>query len=58
MTAPQMITDDLDMKTRIERVLDETKNTENRAAKMDVDDILKSVYHKHPCCSFLTMSLL
>ena len=37
----QMVTDDLDMKARIEKVLDETGNTENRAAKMDVDDILK-----------------
>lgn len=29
------------MKVKIEAVLDETENTENRAAKMDVDDILK-----------------
>lgn len=36
-----MVSDDLDMKTRIERVLDETGNTENRAAKMSVDDLLK-----------------
>ncbi|KAI5119286.1 hypothetical protein M0805_008065 [Coniferiporia weirii] len=36
-----MITDDIDMKTRIEKVLEETENTENRAAKMDVDDLLK-----------------
>lgn len=36
-----MITDDMDMKSRIEKVLDDTGNTENRAAKMDVDDLLK-----------------
>ena len=32
------------MKTRIEKVLEETGNSENRAAKMDVDDILKWVF--------------
>jgi len=37
----QMITDDMDMKARIEKVLDDTGNSENRAAKMDVDDLLK-----------------
>ena len=37
----QMVTDDLTMKARVEQVLNETGNTENRAAKMDVDDILK-----------------
>lgn len=37
-----MITDDdVDMKTRIEKVLNDTGNTENRAAKMSVDDLLK-----------------
>ena len=36
-----MVTDDLTMKARVEQVLNETGNTENRAAKMDVDDILK-----------------
>lgn len=36
-----MITDDMDMKARIEKVLEDTGNTENRAAKMDVDDLLK-----------------
>ena len=39
-----MITDDMDMKTRIEKVLEETGYSENRAAKMDVDDILKWVF--------------
>ncbi len=29
------------MKAKIEGVLEETGNTENRAAKMDVDDLLK-----------------
>lgn len=39
----KMITDDIDMKTRIEKVLEDTGNAENRAAKMDVDDLLKWV---------------
>ena len=43
------ITDGVDMKTRIEKVLEETENAENRAAKMDVDDILKCV----PCNRFV-----
>lgn len=38
-----MIEDNVDMKAKIEEVLDETGNTENRAAKMTVDDLLKSV---------------
>ncbi len=29
------------MKTRVDRVLDETGNMESRAAKMDIDDLLK-----------------
>ena len=40
-----MVTDDMTMKARIERVLSDTENSENRAAKMDLDDILK--YAKH-----------
>ena len=47
--ARKTITDDVDMKTRIEKVLEETGNTENRAAKMGVDDILKCV----PCNRFV-----
>lgn len=39
--AIQMVEDDVDMKSRIERVLEETGNTEKRAAKMSVDDLLK-----------------
>lgn len=31
------------MKAKIEAVLEETGNTENRAAKMDIDDLLKYV---------------
>lgn len=38
-----MIEDDVDMKARIEKVLDDTGNSENRASKMDVDDLLKCV---------------
>ncbi|KAF9256199.1 rRNA adenine dimethylase [Marasmius fiardii PR-910] len=43
----RMVEDDLDMKVKVEKVLDETGNTENRAAKMDVDDLLKllSAFH-------------
>ncbi|KAG7087711.1 hypothetical protein E1B28_013658 [Marasmius oreades] len=43
----RIVEDELDMKAKIEKVLDETGNTENRAAKMDVDDLLKllSAFH-------------
>ncbi|PBK95620.1 rRNA adenine dimethylase [Armillaria gallica] len=43
----RIIEDDVDMKAKIEGVLEETGNTENRAAKMDVDDLLKllSAFH-------------
>ncbi|KAK7470326.1 Dimethyladenosine transferase [Stygiomarasmius scandens] len=37
----QMVDDTVDMKLKIEKVLEETGNAENRAAKMDVDDLLK-----------------
>lgn len=36
-----MVEDDVDMKAKIEQVLLDTGNSENRAAKMDVDDLLK-----------------
>ncbi|KAK0195169.1 S-adenosyl-L-methionine-dependent methyltransferase [Armillaria mellea] len=43
----RIIEDNVDMKAKIEGVLEETGNTENRAAKMDVDDLLKllSAFH-------------
>ncbi|KAJ7158502.1 S-adenosyl-L-methionine-dependent methyltransferase [Mycena filopes] len=43
----QIIEDDLNMKVKIEQVLIDTGNSENRAAKMDVDDLLKllSAFH-------------
>ncbi|KAF7974394.1 hypothetical protein HWV62_38250 [Athelia sp. TMB] len=43
----QIIEDNVDMKAKIEKVLDDTENSENRAAKMDVDDLLKllSAFH-------------
>ncbi|KAK1216737.1 Dimethyladenosine transferase [Marasmius sp. AFHP31] len=43
----RMVEDELNMAEKIEKVLDETGNTENRAAKMDVDDLLKllSAFH-------------
>lgn len=37
----QMIEDNVDMKAKIEKVLSDTENSDNRAAKMDVDDLLK-----------------
>jgi len=39
----QMIEENVHMKSKVEAVLDETENTENRAAKMSVDDLLKCV---------------
>jgi 18S rRNA (adenine1779-N6/adenine1780-N6)-dimethyltransferase len=36
-----MIDGDVNMKAKVERVLDDTGNSENRAAKMDVDDLLR-----------------
>ncbi|KAJ7257864.1 S-adenosyl-L-methionine-dependent methyltransferase [Mycena haematopus] len=43
----QMVEDNVDMKAKIEQVLLDTGNSENRAAKMDVDDLLKllSAFH-------------
>ncbi|EGN94712.1 hypothetical protein SERLA73DRAFT_187771 [Serpula lacrymans var. lacrymans S7.3] len=43
----QMIEDDVDMKSNVEKVLNETGFSESRAAKMDVDDLLKllSAFH-------------
>ena len=37
----QIIPDNVNMKEMVEQVLEETGNKENRAAKMDIDDILK-----------------
>lgn len=36
-----MIEDDVNMKAKVEKILEDTGNSENRAAKMDVDDLLK-----------------
>lgn len=44
----QIIEDNVDMKAKIEKVLDETENTENRAAKMDIDDLLRYVIWMPP----------
>ncbi|KII84043.1 hypothetical protein PLICRDRAFT_147270 [Plicaturopsis crispa FD-325 SS-3] len=43
----QMIEDDVNMKAKIEAVIEETGNTDTRAAKMDVNDLLKllSAFH-------------
>ncbi|KAJ7088554.1 S-adenosyl-L-methionine-dependent methyltransferase [Mycena crocata] len=43
----QMIEDNVNMKVKIEQVLIDTGNSENRAAKMDVDDLLNllSAFH-------------
>ncbi|KAJ3983551.1 S-adenosyl-L-methionine-dependent methyltransferase [Lentinula detonsa] len=43
----QMVEDDVDMKAKVEKILEETGNAENRAAKMDVDDLLKLLYAFH-----------
>lgn len=37
----QIIEDNVDMKAKLEAVLEETGNAQNRAAKMSVDDLLK-----------------
>jgi len=37
----QVIPDDVDIKTMVEEVLEETGFREQRAAKMSVDDLLK-----------------
>jgi hypothetical protein len=52
----KMIEDDIKMKTQIEKVLDDTGNTENRAAKMDVTDLLKYVFLEIPICLILISS--
>lgn len=36
-----MIEDEVNFKAKVENVLEDTGNSENRAAKMDVDDLLK-----------------
>lgn len=43
----QVVEDNVDMKAKIEKVLNDTENYENRAAKMDIDDLLKflSAFH-------------
>lgn len=38
-----MIEDDMDIKKKVEEVLQETTYGESRAAKMDIDDLLKYV---------------
>lgn len=43
MTPSQMIEDDFDIKKKVEEVLTESGFSEQRAAKMDVDDLLKCV---------------
>lgn len=56
----QTITTDIDMKTKVENVLKETGYSEERGAKMGVDDLLKCVllasyflpdaFFTHPYC--------
>jgi 18S rRNA (adenine1779-N6/adenine1780-N6)-dimethyltransferase len=43
LTALQIIEDDFDIKKKVEDVLNDTGFTEQRAAKMSVDDLLKYV---------------
>ena len=40
-TGGQIIEDDLDFKKKVEEVLDESGFKESRAAKMDINDLLK-----------------
>lgn len=40
-----MIEDNVDMKAKVEAVLDDTGFSENRAAKMDVNDLLRYGSH-------------
>lgn len=40
----QIIPDEFDIKIMIEEILSESGYADSRAAKMDVDDLLKSVY--------------
>jgi hypothetical protein len=45
MTDPSQIADDsVDMKARIETILTETGFSDSRAAKMDIDDLLKYAF--------------
>jgi hypothetical protein len=61
-----MIEENVNMKLKIEQVLLDTGNSENRAAKMDVDDLLKYVtfewypplfFDPAPGCSLRSMTL-
>lgn len=36
-----MVEDNVDMKAKVEQVLEDTGYSENRAAKMSIDDLLK-----------------
>lgn len=52
----QMIEDGVDMKKKVEEVLEETTFGESRAAKMDIDDLLKYVYSL--CLGFSSLTLI
>ena len=41
LTEGQIVEDGLDFKKKVEEVLEETGFTESRAAKMDINDLLK-----------------
>lgn len=43
LTIVQMIEDDFDIKKKVEKVLNDTGFTDQRVAKMDIDDLLKCV---------------
>ena len=49
-----MIEDDFEIKKKVEEVLDESGFTEQRAAKMGVDEMLKCVSPPNTCPSQLT----
>lgn len=52
-----MVEDDVDMKAKIEKILIETNNSENRAAKMDVNDLLRFVKLSNVLDTILTVLL-
>lgn len=45
LTLGQIVEDDFDIKAKVEEVLTQTEFSEQRAAKLDVDDLLKCVPH-------------
>ena len=55
-TPSQMIEDDFDIKKKVEEVLTESGFSEQRAAKMDVDDLLKCVNNSRTAVTIAVQS--